>query len=119
MHNDYKHSSLIRLILAEKWLTITVIGSVVTFQFISSFKTYIVDPLLEYIFPNDKFHFMDITIRDGVELTPPNPKLIVRFGEIIKEGIKWIVVLFVLFLVSKYTNFPDLPAGNATGAAVM
>ena len=90
-----KHSSLIRLILSEKWLTITVIGSVLTFQFISAFKVNIIDPLLEYIFPNDKFNFMDITIKDGVELQPQNIKLVVRFGDMIREGIKWIVVLFI------------------------
>lgn len=119
MHNDYKHSSLIRLILAEKWLTITVIGSVITFQFISTFKTNIVDPLLEYLFPDEKFRFMDITIKDGVEIEPPNPKLTVKFGEMVKEAIKWIVVIFILYMISKFTEFPDTRGGNKTGAAIM
>ena len=55
-----KHDNVIRLILAEKWLTITVIGSVLTFQFISAFKTDIIDPLLDFALPSDKFSFMDV-----------------------------------------------------------
>jgi len=114
-----KYANVIRLILAERWLTITVIGSVMTFQFISSFKTDILDPLLDFVLPCDKFGFMDITVRDGDDIRPKNQKLVLGFGDWVREFIKWGVVMVVLYLVSKYTNFPETPGGNATGSAVM
>jgi hypothetical protein len=114
-----KHNNVIRLILAEKWLTITVIGSVLTFQFISAFKTDIIDPLLDFALPSEKFNFMDITVREGDEVIPKNPKLTLRFGDWTREFIKWGVVMVLLYLVSKYTSFPETPGGNFSGAAVM
>jgi len=114
-----KHANVIRLILSEKWLTITVIGSVITFQFISSFKGDIIDPLLDFALPADKFSFMDIVVRDGEDMMPRNPKLVLRFGDWFREFIKWGCVIVLLFLVSKYTNFPETKNGNTTGAAIM
>ena len=118
MDND-KYANVVRLILAEKWLTITVIGSVLTFQFVSAFKTDIIDPLLDFALPCDKFSFMDITVRDGQDVIPQNHKLVLRFGDWVREFIKWGVVMVMLYLISKYTNFPDTPGGNKNGAAVM
>ncbi len=114
-----RYANVVRLILAEKWLTITVIGSVITFQFISSFKVDIIDPLLDFVLPCDKFSFMDVTVRDGEDVMPRNQKLVLRFGDWVREFIKWGVVMVMLYLVSKYTNFPESPGGNYTGAAVM
>lgn len=116
---DNKYSNVIRLILAEKWLTITVIGSVITFQFISSFKTDIIDPLLDFALPCEKFSFMDVTVREGDDIMPKNPKLVLRFGNWTREFIKWGFVIVMLYLVSKYTSFPETPGGNVSGAAVM
>jgi len=116
---DDKYSNVVRLILAEKWLTITVIGSVLTFQFISAFKVDIIDPLLDFALPCDKFAFMDITVRDGEEFIPRNQKLILKFGDWTREFIKWGVVMVLLYFVSKYTNFPNTPGGNNKGAAIM
>jgi large-conductance mechanosensitive channel len=118
--NPDKCSNVIRLILAEKWLTLTVIGSVVTFQFISSFKGNILDPLLDFVFPEDKFKFMDISIRDGEEIVMPKKrKLTLRFGDWMREFIKWGCVMVVLFLVTKYSNFPSTAGGNFAGSAIM
>ena len=116
---DSKYENVIRLILSEKWLTITVIGSVITFQFISSFKTDLVDPLLDFALPYEKFEFMDITIKDGEDILPRNPKLTLRIGDFFKEFIKWGFVIVLLFLIGKYTSFPETLGGNRTGAAIM
>lgn len=116
---DDKYANVIRLILAERWLTITVIGSVLTFQFISSFKVDIVDPLLDFVLPDDKFSFMDIVVRDGEDIMPRNHKLVLKFGDWTREFIKWGVIMVLLYLISKYTNFPDTPGGNKKGVAIM
>lgn len=114
-----KYNNVIRYILSEKWLTITVIGSVLTFQFISAFKNFILDPLLDYVLPHEKFKFMDITIRDGIETTPPNPKLSLNFGSWVVEFIKWGTMMVLLYLLAKYTDFPETKLGNYSGAAIM
>ena len=117
--NDNKYINVIRFILGEKWLTITVIGSVITFQFISSFKNSFVDPLLDYTLPVEKFEFMDVTIRDGEETVIKNPKLTLKFGDLIREFIKWGFVVVILYLLAKYTSFPETDKGNFTAAAIM
>lgn len=116
---EEKYTNVIRYLLSEKWLTITVIGSVFTFQFISAFKTFIIDPILDYLLPHEKFKFMDITIRDGEEIMPKNGKVTMGFGSYTVEFIKWGVMMVSLYLLAKYTNFPELPNGNFTGAAIM
>ena len=120
------NKSVIRYILSEKWLTITVIGSVFTFQFISAFKMFVVDPLLDFFLPKYKFNFMNITIRDGIETAPPpNPKLVISFGYWMIEFLKWGIIMCGLYLLAKYTNFPELKnkngtlVGNYSGAAIM
>lgn len=120
-----KYNNVIRYILAEKWLTVTVIGSVFTFQFVSAFKNYILDPLLDFLLPKNKFKFMEVTLRDGIEMSPPNPKIVLGFGNWIIEFIKWGIMMTGLYLLAKYTNFPELKnkngslVGNYSGAAIM
>lgn len=115
-----RYKNIISFILSEKFLTITVIGSIFTFQFISSLKTTLVDPLLEFVFPNEFFKYLNVTLRDGLEPFPQDQKKITMdFGNFFKEFIKYILVICVLFVLAKYTRFPDIQSGNSTGAAVM
>jgi large-conductance mechanosensitive channel len=66
-----KDGSIFRFILREKFLTLTVIGSIFTFAFISSLKGDILDPLLHFLLSEENFGFMDITIREGEKIKMP------------------------------------------------
>ena len=116
---EQKYNNVIRYLLSEKWLTVTVIGSVFTFQLISASKGMIIDPILDFFLPHENFKFMNITIRDGEEIMPKNHKVIMYFGSYIIEFIKWSVIMVLLYLLAKYTNFPETDKGNVTGAAIM
>ena len=119
MDEKYKYENVIRFLLSEKLLTIAVIGSVITFQFISTFKTSLIDPLLDFALPQEKFQFMDVTLRDGTEIMPTNPKITMNFGVFLREFLKWTFGIVILYLIAKYSRFPDTPGGNVTGAAIM
>ena len=115
-----KFNSLLNFILAERILSITVICSIITFQFISTFKVNIADPLLDFVLSDDKFNFLNITIRDGQEIPKiENKKLVLDFGQVFKEFVKWIFVLSILFMLAKYVRIQDNPQGNIMGAAIM
>ncbi len=60
--------SVLDFIVKERILTITVLCSIVTFQFISTFKSNMFDPLLELVLPDHLFDYLNVTIRDGVEM---------------------------------------------------
>lgn len=119
MEQKAKYDNVIRYILSEKWLTITVIGSVFTFQFISAFKTFILDPLLDVVLPYDKFKFMDVKIRDGEEIPPRNLAVKMSFGSYFIEFVKWGILMVLLYILAKYTTFPETEKGNILGAAIM
>lgn len=116
---EERYANVIRYLLHEKWLTVTVIGSVFTFQFISAFKAFIIDPLLDFLLPNEKFRFMNVTIRDGEETMPANNKIVIGFGSYTVEFVKWGVLMIGLYLLAKYTDFPETTQGNVGGAAIM
>lgn len=117
-HTD-KYNNMIRFLIREKWFTITVLGSIFTFQFASSIKIFLIDPILDFLLPDDKFSFMDIVVREGVPVEPKNPRLTFRLGDFFREFVKYLVLISLLFLLSKYTNFPDIPGGNVHGAALI
>lgn len=114
-----KYDNVIRYILSEKWLTITVIGSVFTFQFISAFKTFILDPLLDITLPYEKFKFMDVKLKDGEEIPTRQMAVKISFGSYFIEFVKWGVLMVILYLLAKYTTFPETEKGNVLGAAIM
>ena len=111
--------SILDFILRERFITITVFGSIVTFQFLSTFKTYILDPILDFILSEHLFDFLNITIRDGVEIQKiDQKKLIIDFGQLLREFMKWIVAIAMLYVLSIKTNLQDNVNGNP-GVAVM
>lgn len=114
-----KYNNMIRFLIREKWFTITVLGSIFTFQFATGIKNFLIDPILDFLLPDDKFSFMDLVIREGVPVEPKNPRLTFRLGDFFREFIKYLFLIFLLFLLSKYTNFPDTPGGNTIGSALM
>lgn len=116
-YNRYKN--ILSFILSERLLTITVIGSIFTFQFISAFKATIIDPLLDFILPQESFGFLNVKLRDGVEYPQEPRKLTLDFGSFFKALITYIFVITILFLLAKYTRFPDQVEGNIHGAAIM
>lgn len=116
------YENVITFLLNEKLVTIAVIGSVITFQFISTFKTNIIDPLLDFALPSDKFNFMNIILREGDIPPTSQMKLSLDIGTFFKEFLKWIVGIVLLFLLAKYTKFPRLygkQSGNYSGSAIM
>jgi large-conductance mechanosensitive channel len=114
-----RYKNILSFILSERILTITVLLSIFTFQFISSFKICIVDPLVDFVLASDNFDFMSVTIRDGVEYKTEQRKLVVDFGTFFKEFIKWVFLISIMYVLAKYTRFPDEPLGNFTGSAIM
>lgn len=118
-NNNERIKNIISFILSERLLTITVIGSVFTFQFISSIKINIIDPIFDFLCADDNFNFMSITLRDGVYIPKYDKKISMEFGLFFKEFVKWLFVMLLLFLCAKYTRFPDHIEGNILGSAIM
>ena len=53
-----RYKNILSFILSERLLTITVLGSIFTFQFISSIKVSFFDPLMDFVLPEDNFNFI-------------------------------------------------------------
>ncbi len=114
-----KNTNMIKFVLKERYITLTVIGSIFTFAFISSLKNDIVDPLLRFILPEDNFSFMDLPIREGEKIIMPQRQIEIRFGNFFREFITWLFALSTLYCLSIFTRFPDTPHGNILGAAII
>lgn len=112
-------SSVLDFILKERIIAITVICSIVTFQFISTFKNFIVDPLLDFMLPDHLFDYLNVTIRDGIDMPKiDQKKLVIDFGQLLREFIKWTCVITILFILATYTRLPNIETGNP-GVAIM
>ena len=117
--NSNRYKSVLSFILSERILTLTVIASVITFQLLNTFKGFLFDPIMDFIMPTEKFDFLNVTIRDGYDMPmPDSKKLVLDFGPCLKEVIKWIFIIFLVFLLSKYTYLQDDKMGNP-GVALM
>ena len=115
-----RYKNVLSFLLSEKFITLTVVGSVFTFSFIASLKADIIDPLLHFVLPEENFGFMDITIRDGEAVPVPRPKrLDLKIGNFFREFVTWTFAISTLYVLAKYTRFPDDPRGNFSGAAIM
>jgi large-conductance mechanosensitive channel len=113
-------STLIDFLLRERVLTVTVLASIITFQFITVFKINITDPLLELAFPDTYFDFLKIKIRDGVEMPKPPPRqIVIDFGALLKALIGWLIMIYLIYLLYKYSRLQESPGGNHQGAAIM
>ncbi len=94
------NKTLLDFILKERFLTLTVICSVVTMQFVGSFKINILDPILDFAIPEEKIDFLNVTIRDGIgEHKYDTKKLTLDFGQVLKEFIKWLFVIFLIYVL--------------------
>lgn len=113
-HNE----SLFRFMLRERFITLTVIGSIFTFAFIGSLKADIIDPLLQFILSEENFGFMDITIREGEKMPPIQRQIELRFGNFFREFCGWLLIMLILYALYKFTSFPDQLQGNP-GYAVL
>ena len=115
-----RYENLLTFTLSEKFITLTVIGSIFTFAFISSMKGDLIDPFIDFIMPDENFDFMNITMRDGIEIPVPYPKKIkLNVGNFFKAFITWIFAISILFVLAKFSRFPDSRGGNVHGAAIM
>jgi large-conductance mechanosensitive channel len=111
-------NNVIQFITRERWVSITVLGGVFTFAFISSLKEDIIDPLMLFMLPTQNFDFMNIVIREGEKFESPERQLELRFGHFFRASCTWFLMLAILFVLYKFTNFPDIKEGNRTGAAI-
>lgn len=119
MGENERHKNLINFILNERFITLTVLGSIFTFSFVGSFKADIVEPMMHFILPEENFGFMDITIRDGESIPMPTPlRIDLRAGNFFREFIIWLFLMGILFILAYYTKYPDHYGGNP-GVAIM
>ncbi len=102
----------------QKFLTLTAIGSIFTFSLMNSLKYDLIEPIIQVIFSEEYFGFMDITIRPGEKVPSIKKNLELRFGNFFKEMMVWLFVMAILFLLSTL-HFPILKEGNTCGAAII
>lgn len=110
------YKNIVKFVIDENFITIAVLGSIITFQFLSTFKSNLVDPIVNYVFPKEKFNFMNILIK---EKEKEEDNIYINFGNMFKEFISYIIMLIIIFVIAKYTKFPDIEGGNKSGAAIM
>ena len=110
--------SIFKFILRERYITLTVIGSIFTFAFINSLKADIIDPLMQFTLSEENFGFMNITIREGEKMPHIQRQIEIRFGNFFRELCVWLLMITVLYVLYNFTNFPDQINGNP-GVAVV
>lgn len=113
-----KDNNIFRFILRERFITLTVIGSIFTFAFVNSMKSDIIDPLLQFMLSEENFGFMDVTIREGEKMPQIQRQIELKFGNFFREFTLWILVMAALFSLYKFTEFPDQITGNP-GVAIV
>ena len=111
--------TVFNFVLDKHLLTLTTIGGIFTFAFVSSLKNDIFDPLLHFIFPDEFMSFMNLTIREGDWPVMPPAPITIKMGNFFKSLISWIIAMCVLYLLHRYTKFPDIPLGNIHGAVLV
>jgi len=117
----------IDFIVKQKWITITVIGSVFTFGMITKFRESVFEPLLVYVLPPESFNWMKFDLPDegphpnvtGMFGNENHSSYTINFGPWVRETIVWLFMILILYLMSIFLNWQTIPQGNAGGAAVL
>lgn len=116
----------IDFVVREKWITITVIGSVFTFAMLTKFRENIFEPILVYVLPPESFNWMKVDLPDE----GPHPNVTnmfgaenyssytINFGPFVREVIVWIFMILILYMMRVFLNWPTIPGGT-NGAAVL
>jgi len=123
----------IEFIYKEKWITLSSVGSIFTFALVANFRANVFDKLMGYILPPESFEYMKVKLPD-IGSSPPihsmssynpiatdvtgNPNVI-DFGSFVRESIIWIFMILLMYILYILFNFPNIPEGNYTGAAIM
>jgi len=81
--NPFKFTSNFEL------LTFTVVGAFITWKFINALYEDLYEPIMDYIMPDTKCQKNDIVIK----------KIKFKVGFIIKEIIKWFILILILMVV--------------------
>jgi large-conductance mechanosensitive channel len=120
----------IDFISKEKFITLTVIGSIFTYSMITKFRENVFDPLLVYVLPPESFDFMKFELPDD----GPSPNIMstnldgtyentdsytINFGPWVRETFVWLFMILILYLMRVFLNWQTTSGGNSTGAAVM
>jgi large-conductance mechanosensitive channel len=103
--NITKDLSLLDFVKKERLIALTAICSIVTMQFLNSFKYNLLDPTLDFMIPEEKIDFLNVTIRDGVGSSNYETKrLTLDFGQVLKEFVKWLIVIFLVYSIYVYVS---------------
>ena len=110
-----------QLILKEKWITVSVIGSIFTFTFLDSFRKGILNPIIDVILPDRVFGHLNIKvdIKPGIS-TEEGDSIEFKFGDFIKQFILWIIIIAVLWLIACSVRWNPVVVGTPNeGSAIM
>lgn len=119
----------IDFISKEKFITLTVIGSIFTYSMITKFRENVFDPILVYVLPPESFDFMRVDLPDeGPHPNVTNSNLFsgdenvssytINFGPWVRETIVWLFMILILYLMKVFLNWQTIPGGTS-GAAVL
>jgi len=113
-----------QLILKEKWVTVSVIGSIFTFTFIDSFRKGILNPIIDVILPDRVFSHLNIkvNIKPGISIENLEEENFIefKFGDFIKQFILWIIIIAVLWLIACSVRWNPTVIGTPNeGSAIM
>lgn len=120
----------IDFISKEKFITLTVIGSIFTYSMISKFRENVFDPLLVYVLPPESFDFMKIDLPDegphpnvyisGIYGSTENhSSYTINFGPWVRETLVWMFMILLLYMMKTFLNWPTMAGGNSVGAAIL
>jgi large-conductance mechanosensitive channel len=95
------YKALVDFILREKILTFTVLTGMITFQLVSAFKAHLFDPILELILPDENFSYLRFEI---IPAANNQKQVAMDFGLLLKEIIKWFIIMVIVFLLYNSVN---------------
>ena len=85
----------------QKWITLTAIGSVLTFTLINKIKEYLLFPICNYIVPKKAFEKFEIVLEENEkEYTT------IHIGKLVQELILWTILITFIYFMSKKTTWP-------------
>ncbi len=97
-----------RFISKQKWITITAIGSILTFTLINKIKEYILFPLMNYVLPKKAFEKFEIVLEENEK-----KETTLYIGKVIQELLLWTFLITFLYFMTKKTSWPIIKEGSS------
>lgn len=103
---------LVEYLYREQFITLSSIGNIFTFSLVNSFKSNILDKLMDFVLPPASFDYMKIRLPDITDIPENEGTLIqtqndINLGVFIREVIIWIFAIMILYLLAAVFRFPD------------